>query len=180
MHISPPSITVKAGKSFGSGAHPTTQLALRALELLASGWNFSAILDMGCGSGILSLYAGQVWEGHILAVDINPAAPQTVRENLLHNALKATLDAQQSDGFRAGCVRAHAPYDLVICNILAEPIMAMAKDMQAHTQTGSIIILSGILRWLVSPVQEHYAQAGFSVIEQLEMGDWSCLICQRA
>ncbi len=165
------SLTFMAGEAFGSGFHPTTQTALMAMESLKHE-DFLNILDMGCGSGILSLVAASWWgQAAVTAADIEEKAIETTRQN----AKEAGIDritAIRSDGFSERAVKERGPYDLIICNIIAEPIIRLAPGMTQALAPGGVAVLSGMLVWLLPQVAEAYQAAGFSVLEEFQQAEW--------
>lgn len=172
------SLDIKAGPAFGSGAHETTRAALLAMEALRQqGRQFFNILDMGCGSGILSLVAAQFWpQASILAADIMEEAVEGTRENAAEAGLAERITVVRSDAYHHGLIGVRAPYDLILCNILAEPIIRMAGDFSSHLAKGGVGVLSGILVWLQQDVEAAHRAAGLNVQQILAVGDWRALM----
>jgi ribosomal protein L11 methyltransferase len=145
-------IRLDPGAAFGTGSHPTTRLCLQWLvENLAAG---ARVLDYGCGSGILSIAAARLGAGEVLGVDIDPQALEVARSNAAANGISAryTSPAQlAADGARR--------FDLVLANILANPLMVLAPSLVARVDHGGSLLLSGILARQADEVVAAYRQA---------------------
>lgn len=129
-------LAIDPGRAFGHGAHPTTRLCLAALEdLVGPG---SAVLDVGCGSGVLAVAAARLGAGRVVAVDVEVAAVEATRANAAANGVEvdASLDALAAvDG----------SYDVVVANIGAAALRALAPDLVARLAGGGTLVLSGLL-----------------------------------
>ncbi len=128
-------IRLDPGLAFGTGSHPSTRLALKFLEQHVHGGE--RVLDYGCGSGILAIAAAKLGARHVDAVDIDPQAVETACVNAAANGV--SLRSVLPDALAPGC------YDIVISNILAQPLMMLAPLLVARTERGGWIALSGIL-----------------------------------
>lgn len=162
-HRPPPGIaavTLDPGLAFGTGSHPTTRLVLQFLERHIAGGE--RVLDYGCGSGILAIAAAKLGAGRIGATDIDPAALETAAENALANGVALELRPPQDLG--------PGLYDIVVANILAQPLIVLAPLLAARTAPGGRLALSGILESQAAEVAEAYA-AWFDVAAtQMEEG----------
>jgi len=139
-------IELDAGTAFGSGEHATTETCLRFLDRLARRHRFSRILDMGCGSGVLSVAAAKTWpEAWIIASDIDDEAARVTALNADKNGVGKRVRAVCSVGYASPRVRLGAPYDLILANILTRPLVAMAGDLKRHLSRSGIAVLSGFL-----------------------------------
>lgn len=156
------SIELIAGADgFGSGEHPTTQLAMQLLYALAATRDCANILDIGCGSGLLALTAAHLWSNaRITAADIQACAVDTTRRNVKHNGLVERIHAVRSDGYRHPDIQQRAPYDLVICNMTADPIVQLATSLDKVLAAGGVVVLSGVLTWRSEEVLALHAQLG--------------------
>ncbi len=174
-------MNVKAGKAFGYGAHPSTEGALQAmLSLQERGRVFTNILDMGCGSGILSVAAAMLWPtARVLAVDIEPAATTTTLENAQENHVKDRVAVCRAQGYLDAAITERAPFDLVLCNILAEPLIAMAGDLFKHLAVDGVAILSGILAWLEADVRRAHETAGLTLLQSFPHDNWCTLMVKK-
>jgi ribosomal protein L11 methyltransferase len=172
-------LTVSA-QAFGDGSHPSTRLILDILQSLdIEQWLPATVLDVGCGSGILALMAAARFGAQVTACDIATQSVEITRKNAAENGLEQRITALQADGFAHPTITQNAPYDLIIMNILAEPLVRLASAAYDHTHTESLLIISGILTAKANAVAEAYQLAGFTLAHQLQLDDWVCLIYER-
>lgn len=172
-------IEVDAGPAFGTGEHESTRGCLVALEGLARRRRVHRALDMGCGSGILAMAIAKTWRAAVIAADIDPVAVRTARENARRNGVGRLIDATVSDGYRGAALRRHAPYDLIVANILARPLIAMASGLARHLAPAGVAILSGLLtRQAPAVLMAHRAQ-GLALAGRIALGDWQTLVMAR-
>lgn len=162
-----------------SGAHPATELCLEALQWLHDGYDFTNILDMGCGNGILGSVAASVWRAAVLAVDISPKAIEDTRRHIAASNLEALVTPLRADGFSDPKIRARGPYDLIIFNLLAQSLVRMARDVTSHLSPSGIALLSGIRSWEVAGTQEAYAGLDFEIIKEMHNSPWHLLIARH-
>ena len=152
------------GMAFGTGSHPTTRLCLEWLERNVSAG--CSILDYGCGSGILAIAAARLGAGRVAGVDIDPQAVDSARANAERNGVAATFE--DSAQALAG------EYDVVVANILSNPLRVLAPAICAHVRSGGRLALSGILKEQAEEIISIYAQwLPMSVADVRE--DWVCL-----
>ena len=142
VHIDP-------GLAFGTGSHPSTRLMLRFLEANMRGGE--RVLDYGCGSGILAIAAAKLGAGRVDAVDIDPQAVRTCRANAAANAAAVRASPPEEIGSER--------YDIVVANILSQPLIVLAPALAARTAAGGWLVLSGILDSQAGEVVEAYAHA---------------------
>ena len=140
-------LRLDAATAFGSGEHATTKGCLLALDALRHPPRQipRRVLDMGCGSGILAMGAAKAWGVSVLACDIDPESVRVTRANARNNGVGHLVAALRSDGYRDPAVRAGGPYDLILANILARPLMAMAGDLASVLAPGGLAVLSGFV-----------------------------------
>lgn len=133
----PDAITLQLdpGLAFGTGSHPTTRLCLRWLDGALRGGE--TVLDYGCGSGILAIAAAKLGAGRVVGVDIDPQAVAAARDNAERNAV--AIDFMLPEGLPPG------QHDVVVANILTNPLKALMPLLAAHVRPGGRIVLSGIL-----------------------------------
>lgn len=163
-----------AATAFGSGRHETTQGCLEALQELAEIYVWQNPLDIGCGSGILALAMALLNPAvPVRACDCDPEAVRVTQQNSLLNHQEARLEIIESDGFQEPRLQKHKPYDLIVANILAEPLKRMVEQI-AHFSNGWLI-LSGILTTQAPDLIALYQQNGFSCIQEKILGEWSTL-----
>ena len=171
-------IRLDAGPAFGSGTHETTRGCLLALDEILSERKVAKPLDLGCGSGILSLAIARAAGVAVLASDIDMIAAVTARTNAAANGLDGLVTAVAEEGVGER-VAAGAPYDLIVANILSEPLIALAPDIGAVFAPGGRLILSGLLTRQAQDVMAAYRAEGFSRIRAIVLGDWSTLVLAR-
>lgn len=172
-------LQIDAATAFGSGEHPTTAGCLIEMHALKNeGFEPKTVLDMGCGSGILAVAAAKLWpEAKIWAADMDP---ESVKVTMRHAALNAIPETQMttlcSEGFAAAEVDGSTcQFDLILANILAEPLRNMAQNMRAALAPEGHIILSGILESQAEDVIHAYTLQGFDKINARIIEGWSTL-----
>ncbi len=172
-------IILEAGAhAFGDANHPTTALMLAALEGLAEQWQPENLCDMGCGSGILALRAQQLWPDlRIVAADMEKSAVETTARNAEVNGV--ILKLVHSDGFNHPDIRAQGPYDVILMNILAEPILRLLPDANALLAEGGVLMLSGMLVWQQEPIIVAAGELGLELGHRFQQGDWVAHFWQK-
>lgn len=173
-------LTLSAGAhAFGDGSHPTTRGVIEALAQIDPAlFSPACALDMGAGSGILSLAMAERFGCPVLAVDIEKSAVEALAENARANGV-AGITALHADGFDHPEIAARAHYDLIVMNILAEPLVRLAADARAHLATEGVLILSGILLWQETAIREAYQALALELTGRIQIGDWVTLIWQQ-
>ena len=171
-------LRIEAAQAFGTGRHETTLGCLLALEDLAKRRRPPArVLDLGCGSGILALAAARLWPGaRVLAADNDPVAVAVARDNARINRLAGRVEVLRAEGYRAGVLRGRGPFDLVVANILARPLAALAPGLRANLAPGGRAVLSGLLRGQEGKVRAPHEALGLRLVRRLHLGDWSVLV----
>jgi ribosomal protein L11 methyltransferase len=170
------SIQVDAGAAFGSGEHGTTRCCLEALEWLSKSRKFSKILDMGTGSGILAIAAAKLWKSEILAVDLDPVSVQVTGENNKINHMHQFIKTGISDGYSSMQVKRSMPYDLIISNILARPLVAFAPHLKQNLANGGVAVLSGLLCSQEKHVLAAHRAHGLCLKRKFTYQDWCTLV----
>jgi ribosomal protein L11 methyltransferase len=173
-------LALDAGTAFGSGEHASTEGCLRALTRLYHTQHFSRILDMGCGSGILSLAAAKLWQSSVIASDIDDEAARVSALNAERNGVGRFIRTTCATGYGARLVRGSAPYDLIICNILARPLMSMAGDLNRHLASGhGYAILSGLLARDGNRVLAAHRSFGLRLVRRITIRGWQTLLVRK-
>ncbi len=169
-------LAIAAGRAFGTGHHETTSGCLAALDAMErAGRAFARIIDIGTGTGLLAFAAARLWPGAaITATDIDAVAIEVTRENAIANGVPG-LDLIVADGTLDPAVTAGGPYDLVIANILAGPLVSMAPELAAIAAPGATILLAGLLETQRDAVTAAYAACGCTIATVDRRGDWSVL-----
>lgn len=172
-------LCIDAGAAFGSGEHPTTRGCLQAFEGLAHR-RFHRLLDMGCGSGILSLAMARTWNAPVLAVDIDPKAVEVTRDNARLNGVGERVRAVTGSGaYDLAAVRRAGPYDLVVANILANPLCAMARGLSSSLDRGGLAVLSGFVPRDGYRVMERHRRVGLRLVRRIEIDGWLTLVLEK-
>lgn len=150
-HIPPPQragmidLEVEASTAFGTGHHATTAGCLAAIQTVMQRKHCRRILDMGCGTGVLAMAIARLGPAPVLAADIDPIAVAVTKRNARANRLGHRLRALVAGNYDVPDLRAAAPFDLVVANILAQPLIDLAPALAATLAPGGTAILSGLL-----------------------------------
>ena len=171
-------LTLDAGLAFGSGEHGSTRGCLVALERVARR-RPTRVLDMGTGSGILAMAAAKLLRRRVLATDIEPWSVRVAGQNAAMNGVGRLVRPMLADGWRSRAVRAAAPYDLVLANILARPLCRMARDLAAHLAPGGRVILSGLLQSQARMVLMAHRRQGLRLAFTVRDGAWTTLMLTK-
>lgn len=173
-------LLIEAAMAFGTGHHGTTLGCLRALDrLIEGGFVGQKVADIGCGTAVLAMAAARVWDGEIIASDIDQVAVDVAEANLRANDMAGRVRCVEAAGFAHPELAALAPYDLIFANILKGPLVALAPDLAAHLRPEGYAILSGILNEQAADVIEVYARSGVNLVQSEEIGDWTTLLLQK-
>jgi ribosomal protein L11 methyltransferase len=182
----PPGATpflIDASQAFGTGGHDTTAGCLAMLDRLArKGVTPRNIADIGTGTGLLAFAAMALWpHARIIASDIDPASIFVTRDNAAINRVplgrgSGALTLAVAPGTDHPAIRHRAPYDLVIANILAGPLITLAPDIAAATAPGGHTILAGLIARQMEPVLAAYRAQGFRCVARGGSADWPCLL----
>lgn len=184
-------IELDPGMAFGTGTHPTTSLCLQTLESVIRGGE--EVIDVGTGSGILAIGACLLGAKSVLAVDLDPVAVSSAKENVSLNNLSEKVEVRLSDllgvikeesagGEQAaanGTFRVSVPVDLVVANILAEIILMFVDDVYAALKPNGIYIASGIYKNKETDVEEGLIRHGFEIIEKRRDEDWIAIVARK-
>jgi ribosomal protein L11 methyltransferase len=173
-------LQIDAATAFGSGEHETTRGCLLALQKLALTHNFQKGLDMGCGSGILAIAMTKLWPAiHVTAIDIDPEAITVTGRHAQLNDASQSLFLAAGDGYACPLSLANEPYDLIVANILAGPLIAMAGDLAKALAPGGFAILSGLLERQRAEVMAAHEKQGLALVVTEEIGPWQALVLQK-
>ena len=167
-------IEIDPGVSFGTGKHETTQLCIRQLRKYMKAGD--EVLDLGCGSGILSIIALKLGAGHVVGTDIDDACLTSTYENMEVNHLPKELGmfyvGNLIDDVELQKQVGEEKYDVVVANILADVIIPMAPVVPARLKKGGIFITSGIINFKEEAVREAIEAAGLEILEVNHQGEW--------
>jgi len=169
-------ISLDPGMAFGTGTHPTTQLCLEALEDLTQ--SNQEILDLGCGSGILSIAAAKLGAKQIVGLDIDPIAVKATLENAEANGVAEQIIAEE--GSLEAVIKSGRQYDFIVVNILAKIILQMTENNLGDTvRPGGLAIFSGIIDTQVEEVEEALRKTGLEPYARRQQGDWFLIEAKR-
>jgi ribosomal protein L11 methyltransferase len=179
-------LEIDAGRAFGTGQHETTSGCLVALSRLKEGGaSFSNILDLGTGTGLLAFAALRLWPAaRAAASDIDPVSIEVTAENAAINAVKlgrarGQLELAVAAGLDHHRLRARAPYDLLIANILAGPLIELAPSVAKALTPGGRLILAGLLEGQAERVAAAYRRQGLMLSWRVERGEWPTLVMRK-
>ena len=165
--------------AFGSGRHESTQGCLLALDCLAHRRRIRRALDIGTGSGILAVAVARLWPARVLALDSDPVAVATARETARRNGVSNRAAVGLSEGFRKATAGRLGQADLIVANIRAKPIAAMAPAFARHLTPGGIALLSGILTTEERLVLAAFRARGLRLRRRIRLGAWITLTLTR-
>ncbi len=175
-------LQIEASRAFGTGSHETTAACLTMLDHLKSkGRRFSHVADIGTGTGLLAFAAMHLWpNAQFTASDIDPVSIDVTMDNAAVNDLPLGKGLGQvalcvAPGADHGLIQRRAPYDLLIANILAGPLIALAPSLVAILEDGGTLILAGLLDTQMAAVISAYRKQGMRLDEIIQKGDWPCL-----
>ena len=166
-------IELDPGLAFGTGTHPTTQLSLTALEQTIRGGE--SVLDVGTGSGVLSIASKLLGARQVTAFDIDEMATRVAKENIALNPTIGAIDVYENNLL----VGVDHKSDLIVANILAEILVQMPEDAYRNLNDNGTLILSGIIESKAKEVQEAYEKAGFTLVERMAMKEWNCFVMKK-
>ncbi|GAA4034024.1 50S ribosomal protein L11 methyltransferase [Sphingomonas rosea] len=176
---------IDAGLAFGTGHHHTTKGCLEALDRLeAAGKAFANIADIGTGTGLLAFGAMALWpDAKAIATDIDPISIDVTRDNAQANGVALGEGAGElalavADGMAHPALAERAPFDLLIANILAGPLIELAGDFVDATAAGGTIVLAGLLDTQAEAVTDAYVSRGCRLVEG-GSGEWRVLVLER-
>jgi ribosomal protein L11 methyltransferase len=169
-------IDLDPGRAFGTGGHATTRLVIALAEEIAER-PVARFLDLGCGSGILSIAGVRIWpDARGLAVDVDPESVATTDENLALNRVTAV---ETRVGSLDAVTGTFDSFDLVLANIEAGVLTALAPDLPAHVAAGGTVILSGVLADQADGVLRAFAAAGLALEARHDEDEWAALRLRR-
>ncbi|ESY79759.1 ribosomal protein L11 methyltransferase [Mesorhizobium sp. LNHC221B00] len=165
-------IEIEAGLAFGTGHHGTTSGCLEMLERVVRREHPRNALDLGTGSAVLAIAVAKLAHIPVLATDIDPVAVKVAAANARLNHVKALVETVTAPGFHHPIFGRRAPFDLIIANILARPLMRLAPQMAGHIALGGSIVLSGILERQRDAVISAYVGQNFRHVRTLHREGW--------
>ncbi len=168
-------LIIDPGMAFGTGTHETTQVVAELVDELLAERADRTILDVGTGSGILTLLAYLLGARDLYGIDIDATALENARANLPLNGVP--LDAIPYDTTPVGALTRQ--YELVIANILATILLQLEGELKARVAPGGYLILSGLLHSQAGAIRETYVESGWQEVAARQRGDWTALLLRR-
>ena len=173
----PNALIIDAGEAFGTAHHATTQGCLLAIDKLTRSRPFRRVLDLGCGSGVLAIAAARALpRADILATDNDPQAVAVAKSNARANGVGQRIAFTCAMGLDHPWLRHAVPFDLVLANILAAPLQALAPKVAKAVRCGGVVALSGLLNPEAAEVISCYVVHGFRLLEHRRIAGWSTLV----
>jgi ribosomal protein L11 methyltransferase len=173
-------IEIEAALAFGTGHHGTTRGCLLLLDSVLKARSPARVLDLGTGTGVLAIAAAKTLRRPVLASDIDPLSVRVARDNARLNGIGNLVQTIRATGFSAPQFADHGAFDLVLANILANPLRQMATPMARHLAPSASVILSGLLPYQAGGVIAAYRARGVVLMRHLQIEGWSSLLMQRA
>ncbi|MCB1430263.1 MAG: 50S ribosomal protein L11 methyltransferase, partial [Nitratireductor sp.] len=162
-----------------TGHHGTTAGCLDMLGLCLKENRYSRALDLGTGSGVLAIAVARSLPARILATDIDPVAVDVARQNCRLNGVASRIRCETAPGFAHRAFREEGPFDLVIANILAGPLQALARDLAANCAPGATVILSGLLPHQRARIVATYRLHGLDFVKAHIRDNWLVLVLRK-
>jgi ribosomal protein L11 methyltransferase len=173
-------IEIEAALAFGTGHHGTTRGCLLLLDQVLKRYYPRRVLDLGTGTGVLAIAAAKALHGEVLASDIDPASVRVARDNSRLNRTGGLVQIIRATGFDAPQFAEAGPFDLVLANILANPLRQLATPMARHLAPSGLVILSGLLTHQAAGVVAAYRARGLVPLRHLRIDGWSSLLLRKA
>ena len=169
-------IEMDPGMAFGTGTHATTRMCLEAIENLIHNDSKSShsMLDVGIGSGILSIAAAKLGVEKLVGIDIDPIALRYAKQNIEKNLVADKIEVKD-----VVLNKLEGKFDLVVANILSDVILKLHKDLYAHLEDNGILILSGIMDENESKVEKKFVSKKISLVDRYYDTGWICFVLQK-
>ena len=165
-------IELDPGMAFGTGTHETTAMCIRALEKYIT--SNDTVLDIGCGSGILTIAAAKLGADRVIGVDLDPVAVRVSKENIMLNSMSAFTEIRHGNLMEVVSEKA----DIVVANIIADIIIPLSADVPSFLNKEGIFISSGIINSRIDEVKKAITENGLEILEVNIDGEWACIVAQ--
>jgi ribosomal protein L11 methyltransferase len=172
-------IEIEAALAFGTGHHGTTRGCLLLLDHVLKAYQPRRVLDLGTGTGVLGIAAAKALKIGVLASDIDPPSVKVARDNARLNETGNFVQVIRATGFSAPGFAQRGPFDLVLANILANPLRQLATPMARHLAPGALVILSGLLTHQARSVIAAYRARSLVPLKHLRIEGWSSLLLRK-
>ena len=173
-------IEIEAALAFGTGHHGTTRGCLLLLDHVLKAYRPRRVLDLGTGTGVLAIAVAKALHVKVLASDIDPLSVRVAYDNARRNGTGDLVETVRANGFSAPEFVPRAPFDLVLANVLANPLRQMATPMARHLAPSALVILSGLLPHQAQSVIAAYRTRGLVLQRRIQIEGWSSLLLQNA
>ena len=173
-------IEIEAALAFGTGHHGTTRGCLLLLDHVLKAYRPRRVLDLGTGTGVLAIAAAKALQIRVLASDIDPLSVKVAHDNARLNGTGDLVETVHATGLSAPAFAQRGPFDLVLANILANPLRQMATPMARHLAPSALVILSGLLPHQAQGVIAAYRARGLVLQRHLQIEGWSSLLMRNA
>lgn len=165
-------IELDPGMAFGTGTHETTNMCINALERYVN--SNSTVLDIGCGSGILSIAAAKLGADTVIGVDLDPAAVKVSKENVAQNSMTGFVEIRHGNLMDVISEKA----DVIVANIIADVIILLSGEVKNYMNPQALFISSGIILSKKEEVKEKLIAEQFEIIEENIKGEWCCIVAR--
>ncbi|WP_186396896.1 50S ribosomal protein L11 methyltransferase [Stappia sp. TSB10GB4] len=173
------SIEIEAALAFGTGHHGTTAGCLIEIDRLLTRRSYARMLDLGTGTGVLAIAMARLSRRPVLATDIDPVATVTARDNAVHNLAGTLVRTATAAGVDSRIFAQAGPFDLVVANILARPLMRMAAGLSARMTRSATLVLSGLREEDGPRILFAYGTQGFHLVRRQNRDGWLTLTLVR-
>ncbi|WDV44550.1 50S ribosomal protein L11 methyltransferase [Clostridiaceae bacterium M8S5] len=163
-------IEIDPGTAFGTGTHETTIMCVRELEKHVH--SLDTVIDVGCGTGVLSIAAAKLGAMSVVGVDLDEECVKVARENVRKNGVTGAVQIKHGDMLKQIDCKAN----VVVANIVAEIIKIISKDIITFLEDDGVFIASGIILDKIQEVKEALKDNGLTIIEETTMGEWACIV----
>jgi len=172
-------ILIEAAQAFGTGHHGTTAGCLEAIDATLKRKKPRYMLDVGTGSGVLAIAMAKRTRRHVIATDNDPVAVSAAAENAARNGVANLIVAVEDERLDNRRVMENRPYDLIVANILAGPLVALAPKIGAVAEKGATIVLSGLLLGQAARIIAAYGQHHMVLKRRIAKGEWATLVLEK-
>jgi ribosomal protein L11 methyltransferase len=172
-------IEIEAALAFGTGHHGTTRGCLLAIDELLDERRFERVLDLGAGTGVLAIAIALAQKSPVLATDIDEVSARIVQENAEANGAGPFVRSIHATGFEHPVFAERGPFDLIVANILAGPLIDLSGDVAAHLAEEGVAVLSGLMTHEEQAVRDAYEKQGLEFVSARQLDGWSILVLKR-
>ncbi|HHU70025.1 MAG TPA: 50S ribosomal protein L11 methyltransferase [Thermoanaerobacterales bacterium] len=168
-------IKIDPGMAFGTGIHETTKMCIKALETILEGTIGNVVIDIGCGSGILSIVSAKLGASKVIGIDIDSAAVKVATENVKLNQVAEKVKIIKGNLLKGITEKG----DIIVANITSDVISDFIPTVSANLKPDGLLVLSGIIKERSCEIKEVAVRNDLAVMEEYEEGEWVTLICKE-